>query len=902
MVRLMWRDLRHRPGRAIAQMLGVALATMGFALLTATASTSTLNVVGTVDAANRPVYDILVRPSGSQLDAETRGGLVQPGCLSGIYGGITLDQWRKIQAIPGVGVAAPVAMIGYATPSVPMSINLSRYVGAGRQVLRVELTWISDRGLTEVAGQPTQYVYSTDRPLEGGEYALAEIGDDGRAQPVCRDNRPRVGPLETLLRCGSSSSTPPVRFGWTFPYLVAAVDPIQEAKLAGLDQAVVSGRYFDASDRPATRTAPVPGSTARDATWTEIPVLIAARAQVDRELRYRVVRLPASAAETIAHGGTVDQLGGVPGEVIATGTLDSADAYSRLLGRFEEATNVTDRSLPEYFSTGPVTYRPSADGALAPGEVAVDRSAVWDYARSGAEAGADMPEEAADPLFRPVEPHRAIADDSSPQRNSPLLSAVGRFDVAELPAWNELSAVPMETYFSAGASPADDNARRATGGRNLLPSANIGGFLGQAPSMLTTLDSLPILLGSDRFSGVDPSRSAAPLSVVRVRLPGDLGLDDISREKIRVVAEEIAHRTGLAVDIMVGSSPTSVPVMLPAGTHGRPALALTQSWAKKGVAATIIDAVDRKSVLLFSLILGVCTLFVANATAASVRSRRYEFAVLACLGWRRRTLYRRIVTESAAYGVIASLAGAALTLPTAALLHMNVNLIWLLVVVPVATVLTVMAALGPARQAGRSDPAGAIRPPVVVPRRSPAPRTVVGLAVANLLRSPGRTLLGAASLAIGVCSLTFLTAISRAFEGAVVGSLLGDAVSVQARAGDFIAATATLVLGTCAVADVVFVSVRERGVEFATLRAVGWRERDLARAIGYETVLIGVIGAVSGLVIGLAILAALAGTLPAQAVPKAMVVGLGGVVLAGLAAAVPVAAVSRLSTMRLLSE
>ncbi|WP_213450692.1 hypothetical protein [Rhizomonospora bruguierae] len=150
--------------------------------------------------------------------------------------------------------------------------------------------------------------------------------------------------------------------------------------------------------------------------------------------------------------------------------------------QLENAGNLFDRQLPEFFSTGAVGYLPTGNG-LAPRRVDVDRTAVWNSGvERGAEGWADMPEEAADPMFRGIVGHRAIAGENAQRRNALLLSPVGRFDVTRLPAWSELSAVPMETYFAAGAAPGDEAARTALRGHDLLPNANFGGFLGQAPA------------------------------------------------------------------------------------------------------------------------------------------------------------------------------------------------------------------------------------------------------------------------------------------------------------------------------------------------------------------------------------------------------------------------------------
>jgi hypothetical protein len=54
-----------------------------------------------------------------------------------------------------------------------------------------------------------------------------------------------------------------------------------------------------------------------------------------------------------------------------------------------------------------------------------------------------------------------------------------------------------------------------------------------------------------------------------------------------------------------------------------------------------------------------------------------------------------------------------------------------------------------------------------------------------------------------------LAAVTFAFRGVIVGSLLGDAVAVQVRGVDYVAAIATIALCVLAVADVMFLNVRD---------------------------------------------------------------------------------------------
>ncbi|RFS47564.1 hypothetical protein D0Q02_06215 [Micromonospora craniellae] len=139
---------RVRMRRSLALLTMIAVAVAGFTLLTGAAVTSRLDTVGTVAANYRPVYDLLVRPKDVVLPLEQERSLVQSGQLAGMRGGITVDQWRDIQAVRGVSVAAPVAAIGYVMRTVPVTVDLSDQLdpSAQRQVLRVQPTWVTDSG------------------------------------------------------------------------------------------------------------------------------------------------------------------------------------------------------------------------------------------------------------------------------------------------------------------------------------------------------------------------------------------------------------------------------------------------------------------------------------------------------------------------------------------------------------------------------------------------------------------------------------------------------------------------------------------------------------------------------------------------------------------------------------
>jgi ABC-type antimicrobial peptide transport system permease subunit len=272
------------------------------------------------------------------------------------------------------------------------------------------------------------------------------------------------------------------------------------------------------------------------------------------------------------------------------------------------------------------------------------------------------------------------------------------------------------------------------------------------------------------------------------------------------------------------------------------------------------------------------------------------------MGWSTGGLFGVVLGEVSAIGLVAGIAGGLLALPLAALVGVDASPARAALAIPAAVLVALLAGLVPALRAARADPAAAARPAVLEARRAWRPRRVAQLALINLLRTPGRTALGALSLAIGVCALTLLLAATIAFHDVLVGTLLGDAVAVHVRGTDYVAVIATVLLGIAAVADVLFLNVRERAAEFATLTATGWDDRALGRLVALEGLWIGALGALAGAATGLAGAAQFAGALPVSLIVTTVAAAAAGTLLAGLGALVPAAWLHRLPAVQLLAE
>jgi putative ABC transport system permease protein len=929
MGRLAWSQLRFRTVRLVALLAGLLLATTAFTVLTAASRTAQLRTVGTVTAHFVPAYDILVRPKGARTALETQSDTVQPNFLSGLYGGITMAQYHQIAAIPGVQVAAPIAMVGYtllvSQLSFPLpAADLSR---PGRQLYRVTTTWISQGGASRAA-EPPSYVYVTPQRL-GFDLDGTMIGPkiaqtttqterlpDGKNVTICPADatlEPGVDPFGVAAQsdCTAwskvngygpgpyfSRANPRSDVDWVIPVLIAAVDPVAEAKLDGLNRAVISGHYL----AEKTRNAGTSGI---------FPVLASSASGLDESAVTQLATLTAPASPPSMTVAWMSQHATAPGHVISTTTTTARQAYQQLLAALaikpaRPAGNAPGNTVmyagkdqsggpvgvEAYWSVGPTSYRRSRSGALV-ARLTRNPPSAW-YAGGAQVASMDD----ADNQYRKVSVHAPAGTTFSSVPASPQL--VGIFNPAKINEFDPLSRVPLGAYEPVVAAPADPAANRALHGSDLLPDQNLGGYVSQPVDLVTTLSALPALQNQGYYGTKLPLRD--PISVIRVRVAGVTGPNPVSLERIREVAQQIEVRTHLDVDIVAGSSPSATTVDLPAGKFGQPPLTLSEDWVKKGVAIAILSAIDKNSLVLFALILIVCVLFVANSASAAIRGRRRELGVLACLGWTRPRLFTAVLGELAAIGLAAGLLGAAAALPLSSALGLHASPRRAALAVPIAVAVAVTAGLIPAWLAARAEPVASVRPPVLGVRRARQPGGITALAAVNVLRTPGRAAVGAVSLAVGVAALTILAAVTIAFRGVVVGSLLGNAVAVQVRGVDYIAVTATVALGVLAVADVVFLNIRERAPELAAIRTFGWPESALSRLVITEGAIIGLAGSLTGAALGLAAAAQFAGQLPATLYLIAAAAVAGGILVTTTAALLPAQALRRLPAAHLLAE
>ena len=863
----------------MALAAAIVVAAASFSVLSAAGKTTETRVRGSVESNYRTAYDILVRPRRSALPLETQQGLVRNNYLSGLFGGITLREYEAIGRIPGVDVAAPVANIGFVIPSGSRGFRLNDVLNDDPvQLYRVRFATVAQAGRSRYPNS-SAYIYYTRRnafvPVNGPAGFGEVVESDAPPAEVCPPGVPIPGPpspywTRAHWRECYSARSPGVGMDFgnpgvltagvslVFPILLAAIDPEQEARLLDLDGTVVSGRYLRGGE--ASRLLRTEGGG--PAMYHRVvPVIASARTYVDERVEARIERLDVPAGTNVprrlAAADSVAFLDGLRGELVGTRRITTDAMYqSALKGAFQG--EVPKNISWSYWTASPVRYRPSANGKpLRPVPVENPLS-VWRSASfpGGGVSYQRIPEANQDVQFRRLYPRigspygNRYEVEGADVLETPVMEIVGRYDAEKLPGFSPLSAVPLETYYPPELLPGDEASRRALGGRPLRPSQNIGDYVAQPPLFLTTLEAMRPFLNPRRYAGAS---GKAPISVIRVRVKGVTGPDELSQARIRAVAAEIHDRTGLQVDITAGSSPRRLLVDLPAGRFGRPPLVLEEGWSKKGASLSFLQALDSKRLGLLTLILVTCAFFLANGAFAAVRGRRREIGTLLCLGWSRRAIFGVVLAELVLVGLAAGLVAAGVAGLVSAAASLDLSLVQTILVVPLSVGLATIAGLLPAWSAAHSVPLDAVR--AAPPGRSGRHRVrqLWALALANVRRMPARTLVAAGGLAVACGALTLLLAINQAFQGRLVGTLLGDAISLRVRGLDFLVVGLVSLLAALSLADVLYLNLRERAAELVTLRTLGWSERHLRRVIATEAALVGAFGGLSGALLGVAL-------------------------------------------------
>lgn len=804
----------------------------------------------------RSSYDILVRPRGSRSILEEKYNLVHANFLSGAVGGITRAQLEAIRSIPGVVLAAPVAMVGYraTTPLVIDMLYMSQPRYHPEQYLgryRIERTQRLFDGIQE-------HVY-TDT-LVGEVRPDPEMWADFR---LAYSFSFPIAPRETWI------------------LFLAGIDPEAEASLTGLNAALRRGSsYLENTAAISKLLSHVPQRREYYSEGLQKGTVIAFPMLLNRHSAFVITH-----TVEIYREGTNEQV---------WARIFRAQDPDLLPNHFLEvispggATQLVYAPNPEPCSfdlPAPIRYREVPLPPFLPeGTIAVEAVPI------GTRGG--------ELVFRDSLKHTTPYC-TRPEFNEMYLVPVGEFNSEELfyatprilrnipigttyplsPQELEehirstLNRLPFETYFLPPVTlKYREDGTPVHPPRTLRPTLTMQGYLTTPPTALTTLEGACFLLGREDC-----------ISAIRVVVDVE-GLDPQAQARIQQVAEEIVRRTGLEVDIMVGTSPRRVFVHIPGIGWAE------ELWVQKGVTTRISRGFRRADLLLSGAVFLVAWLFLLISQMLTVLGRTRELGILRAVGWRTRTVFRLVLGTALMQGLAAGGLGLGLTLLAVKVLRMDVPMERSGLALLLGLLLYLSGGVYPAWRAAHLPPVTTMQLGEVSGRGlALGPLSLWGYGLRHLLRRPLRTVGVLAVLAISTALATLLLAVRFAMQGELYGILLGEYVYTRIRGFHYGMVGIGLMLSGLSIAEVMQVGVAERRREIGLLKATGWHNGAVFQAIVREAILVGGPGGALGALGGALVFRTLYRVLS----PLWLPIGLAGIGLAigiSILAALPPAA------------
>lgn len=780
-----------------------------------TASASQTTVITAEQSLNRywrTTYDILVRPAGARSPIEEKYDLVEVNHLSGLWGGITFEQYEAIKAIPGVEIVAPIAMIGY----IPLLANVGDF----------------------------------ELPPEPGIYLIEETTyvDDGSSQfatpEVSRtyhffDRNPRIMPSNPELTSrvfdrlivNDFGPTSTIGGGLSFPVFLAGIDPAQEAALVGLDRAIVEGQYLR-EDESLTSPVSIGNADGTNVPLIGVPGLINETTYINfaYHVEFKRVILPAGVTtlDDILTRGGAGYLDTLPTRSLyAPKEVDSHAIYRRIL-----ETIAPSSGLPE------ITQ--GAWGAMRIPSALIYEETNPPTNYSGLTLTLQLPEQSdksGQSQYR--------KEESREFNVTAVWKMKGIFSIQNILRSTDVNRVPLETYFPPTAILRyDKQGHLIDPPRALYPTLSPTGYLQPPPLFLTTLEAARALGGDNAISAI---RVRVALDNCPPEQPETCPLTDADQRKIEAIAIEIQRQTGLDVDIMVGSSPTRVLVHVPGIGY------VEEQWIQKGVNLVYKQGIQTGNWLLLGALLLAGSLFTFDVAWAEVLSRRRLIALQKALGWRSRTVFIQIAGQVVTIGAIATIIGILVALALIRLLAWQSLPLALLIGLPLVVIGVCFAgSLLPSWSASRVPPIAELqRSGVRYARKVGMTSSVWSYAWNELQRRSVRSVLTGIASALSAGLLTLLLGVTLQQRGMLGGTLLGEFILVDVERFHYAIVLIGFGLAALSTFNGLLNSILERRREIGVLKAIGWRTASVARLFILQGLLLGITGGALGALAGL---------------------------------------------------
>jgi hypothetical protein len=797
MIKFIWNSWWRNKERFILLIIGMLLMSVGLSYLVGVTQSNNGTIINELQKRWKSSYHLVVRPPDSRSVTEDLK-LLEPNYLSGLHGGISLEQYETIKGMDDVEIAAPISMIG----SVFNNMNLGKINVSEPGIYRMKTIETVDTGASE--------------DIEEGAYYFTVGGWD----PMSAGRGYGVG-------------TNPGDLSYGTEILVAGIDPEQEAELVGLDGAIVPGdasRYFKIDDKPEEL------QTGDDLTETEIPVIMSNREFIDGKIEYVIekLELPFEAAEQSETMEMVKERGGekyldsVKGSPVEEHLFTTGEAHEKLVKAVMNPGYTTSTGDMKWmaFKPSPVEYRPVTSPFR-------DR-----WAFSYEVTPYDVPEDSFLPISQSYRKVNMFGENSAAWPRL-RLDYIGIFNPQKLNISKDpLTELPVETYFPSKASLVlNEEEEPVNPPKEMKPVNNPYGFLTKPPLMLTTIEAAANIIGED------------PISSIRVNVKGVETFNEESEAVLQKVAKQIEEKTGLIVDVTLGSSPQPALTHIP-GIEGKESIGWAeQPWIKIGSSMTIFNEAKLGISGVVGSVVAVAIVYVFSSNLIMMYGRKKEFAVYLALGWRPGQLSKLLMLEATLLGLAVSgiswlILGWFMVssgVQTSGLRLFLVGLLGLLIYW--------LGSLLPAVLVRKIRPYETMKTGEISTyrKRIVKSESLPGMVLNGLLSKWKRTSLSVFSIGLPTGMLLFFLFITFRLKGVMFTTWLGQYVAMEVSAMHYVAMGIALSIAVLTTAEIIWQNVTERQAEIAVLKAIGWHNATIRSLVMMEGAICGIFAGIFGL-------------------------------------------------------
>lgn len=832
MIRFIWQNWWRRKDRFILLIIGAFIVSAGLTYLVGLSETNKGTIVDNLQQRWSASYDIVVRPQGTRSLTEEKK-LLEPNYLSGMSGGISLAQYEAIKDIPGVEIAAPIAMIGYADYQVDFGYAELPEDGIYRRVMETTV----DNGLDKKTDSGNYYFVSDvwNNMNKGPEYGVGS-------------------PLPDLIVNSLS--------------LLAGIDPEQEAKLVGLDDAILSlgsSRYFDDSDGYYFNNI--------NGGHHEFPIIVNKQSYVDKVEKIIFERLDIDITndnsneimEKVKENGGKEYLNTIDGEVIETFSVTGEEVFHEFISNMTGVDWKTGEVLLQAQDTENITgvvYKPSP---ISFQEIASPYTDRWPYAyqvipfQNGENVGA---------VYKDKESYREPRYIEEEFINWPRIKPnwIGFYDASNLSLSKDpTSELPMETYRPASAEfVMDQEGNPMNPPKQLQPTGDPYNFLTDPPGMLTTIEAAEKLLGDE------------PISAIRIKVAGVADLSEDSQAILEKVAKEIEKRTGLITDITLGSSPQLALTYVPGLNEESDIGWLQQPWVNIGSSISIFKETKIGFSGIVASVIAVAIVYVWASGIVNLLARRKEFAVLLSIGWRPSQLNRLLFLESSIIGLFVAFISWIMLGFVYVSSNATISFDRFLWTGLFGLIVYLLGSVIPMLMARNISPYEAMRTGEISSKskRLFQAKGINRMAFNHFIGKWKRSFLSIISIALPTALLAVFLYITFRLRGIMYTSLLGEYVALEIGPAHYVAIIVSLIIAILTTAEIMWQNVSERREEISLLQSIGWKRWSIRRLILAEGVFSGLFAAIIGLTIAFSIIWALYNAFPKEEIGFILLTGL----------------------------